>query len=107
MTSFRALSASPLSDKRLQLWAVQDTTIADTNIWSCWKQSTDPNSAWTDWQVFPDPGSCHDLAAARLADGRLALFVIDEHDKILICYKTTTDPNSAWSGWRDLFPISP
>jgi hypothetical protein len=60
-----------------------------------------------DWQVFPDPGSCHDLAAAPLADGRLALFVIDEHDKILICYKTTTDPNSAWSGWRDLFPISP
>jgi hypothetical protein len=46
----KRITAAPLSDGRLQLWA-----IFDDKLFSCWKTTTNPDSAWTDWQPFPQP----------------------------------------------------
>lgn len=42
------IAVAPLSDKSLQLWAVDSGGI----IWSCWKKDSDANSNWTEW--MPD-----------------------------------------------------
>ncbi len=42
------LAVGYLSDKRMQLFA----TLKNGNTASCWKTTTDPNSAWTPWSAF-------------------------------------------------------
>ena len=46
----KRITAAPLYDGRLQLWG-----IFDDELFSCWKTTTNPDSAWTDWQHFPQP----------------------------------------------------
>jgi hypothetical protein len=43
-----SMAVGTLPDKRLQLFA----TTSNGSIVSCWKQTTDPNSAWTAWSAF-------------------------------------------------------
>jgi len=42
------ISVGYLSDKRMQLFA----TEPNGSTVSCWKTTTDPNSAWTPWSPF-------------------------------------------------------
>ena len=46
----KRITAAPLPDGRIQLWG-----IFDDKLFSCWKTTTNPDSAWTDWQPFPQP----------------------------------------------------
>src|SRR5436853_486920 len=80
------VAAAPLSDGRLQFWAV-DTA---GKIWSCWKSTTDSNSAWTawtlQWTAQAPPFTATQVAAAPLSDGRLQFWAVDTAGKIWSCW---------------------
>ena len=65
----KRVTAAPLPDGRIQLWG-----IFDDELFSCWKTTTNPDSAWTDWQHFPQPSHIITyINAAPLSDGRIQL----------------------------------
>jgi hypothetical protein len=74
----------PLSDGRLQYFAI------DTNfqLWSQWKETTDPNSPWTELTPFemPPTKGVIKICGAQLPNKQVQLFVID------------VDRNT-WSSW--------
>jgi hypothetical protein len=45
-----SLTAAPLPDGRLQLWAV----TTDGGLFTTWKTSTDPNAVWVGWTAWSD-----------------------------------------------------
>ena len=91
----KRITAAPLPDGRLQLWA-----IFDDELFSCWKTTTNPDSAWTDWQHFPQPShTITYINAASLSDGRIQVWGIFD-DELFSCWKTTTNPDSAWTDWQ-------
>jgi hypothetical protein len=95
----KQVAAAPLSDGRLQFWAV-DTS---GRIWSCWKTTTNPNSNWSSWALqwtaqLP-PFSANYVTAAQLSDGRLQFWAVDTTGKTWSCWKSTTDPNASWTAW--------
>jgi hypothetical protein len=88
----------PLSDGRLQFFAI------DTNfqIWSQWKQTTDPNSGWTQPTEFATPGNgAVKITGAPLPDKRVQLFATDVDRVVWSCWKSSTDPNSGWTEWTE------
>ena len=42
------ISVAPLSDGRLQLFAIDFTG----KTWSCWKETTEATSEWSSWSTF-------------------------------------------------------
>jgi len=101
------VAAAPLSDGRLQFWAV-DTAGA---IWSCWKSTTSSNANWTpwtkQWTAQSPPFNAKSVAAAPLSDGRLQFWAVDTAGKIWSAWKATTDPNSAWTAWASQWTAQP
>ena len=72
-----SLAVAPLSDERLQFWAV-DT---DGQIRSCWQKEKGPGGAWTSWQTSWTPKKhafrAVRIAAAPLSDRRLQFWAVD------------------------------
>lgn len=99
----RILAVGPLSDGRLQLFIIE---LDNSQIWTTWKQTTDPNAHWTSLSRFPTPQEVYAqwLAAGPLSDGRLQLFIADGSGggPIWTAWKQTTDPNSAWMPFSQL-----
>lgn len=98
----RDVCVAPLPDGRLELW-VSD---AGGGLSTCWKLTTNPNSAWSPWNDFLGevgdlPGGAAALAVAPLADGRLELWAVTTSGDVWSCWKTTTNPNSGWTAWSD------
>jgi hypothetical protein len=96
MESARITAVAPLSDGRLQAWAVDYNGA----IWSRWKTSTESASDWTAWTSFQ---ALEELAlsisVSPLSDGRLQLFATDVYGKVWSCWKEDTDSKAAWSSW--------
>ena len=93
------VAAAPLSDGRLQFWAVDTAGV----IWSCWKTttaSTAPWSAWTkSWTPAAPPFVAAEVTAGQLSDGRVQFFAVDTTGAIWSCWKSTTVSNSPWTAW--------
>jgi hypothetical protein len=85
-----------LPDKRMQLFA----TGAQGTAFSCWKTTTDPNSAWTAWSAF-DGSALNFVAAGDLEDGQIQVFGIQTNGQIISRWKETADPGSAWTAWSN------
>ena len=93
---------APLSDGRLQLWAIDGLG----GVFSSRKVDVGSEADWTDFGEFltesgPLPGAAAGLAVARLSDGRLQLWVTLANSRLLTTWQTQTDPNIAWTGWID------
>jgi len=96
------LTAAPLSDGRLEIWA----STANGGLFSSWKTTTDPDAPWTGWadfiaEVGPLPAATTALTVAPLPDGRLELWVSTANGGLFSAWKVTTDPDAAWTGWSD------
>jgi len=96
------VAVAPLSDGRLQFWAVDRQGGVSTS----WKTSTDPNAGWTSPTDFlesvgPLPTGCAQIAVAPLSDGRLQLWATDNAGGVSSTWKSSTDPNSSWTPWVD------
>ena len=52
-TALSQIYTSKLSDGRPQVWAVD----GQGNLWTMWKQTTDPNADYTQWSQFKGPGA--------------------------------------------------
>jgi hypothetical protein len=93
---FNDIFVVPLADGRLQYFAI------DTNfqLWSQWKETTDPNSGWTSLALFQMPpiNQVVKICGAQLPDGRVQLFAIDTDRATWSCWKTG-DASSGWSEW--------
>jgi len=93
------VAAAPLSDGRLQFWAV------DTNgvMWSCWKSTTASSASWTawtkTWTASAPPFTAKQVTAARLSDGRLQFWAVDTNGVMWSCWKSTTASSTPWTGW--------
>jgi hypothetical protein len=100
-----------LSDGRLQLFAEKDG-----ELWSTWKQTTDPNAPWTGWSPFL-PGNrglferatCG--AAAALPNGALQFFALASSHQpvsasigtgVVTTWKLSSDVEAGWADW-DVF----
>lgn len=98
------VAAAPLSDGRLQLWAVS----GQGGLYSTWQLNTDPNATWAGpWHDFLREigtlprGAPQQVAAARLSDGRLQLWAIDGDGGLYSTRKSSSDPNARWEPWSD------
>ncbi len=102
-TAFRAaqILAAPLSDGRLQFWAV-DT---DGSIWSCWQLTTSSDSAWSEWTTTwtstPTPARVAWIAVAPLSDGRLQFWAVNSVGEIWSCWKETISSEALWMPWTN------
>ena len=92
----------PLSDGRLQFFAID----GKYQLWSCWKETTDPNSGWTAISEFAMPPAPKNsvigviqIHGERLPDGRVQIWTIDIEQNLWSCWKVTTDSQSAWTDW--------
>ena len=87
-----------LGSGQLQFFAI------DTNfmIWTCWKESNDPNAAWTALVEFqmPAPGVIN-ICGAQLSDGRVQLFATDIDQNLWSCW--VAPDGSGWTPWSS-FP---
>lgn len=92
------LAAGSLSDGRLQLFMIG---LDNSNIWTTWKQTTDPNAPWTPLSPFPTPPGVYGywLATGSLRNGCLQLFVTNGFGDgpLWTTWKRTTDPDAAWT----------
>lgn len=96
------LAIGPLSDGRLQLFAIS----SGGSISSCWKATTDSHSAWTSGSAFPPlPGGAAVIAMAPLSDRRLQLFAANPAGTLYSCWKTTTDSSAHWTAWSAFAPV--
>lgn len=90
----------PLSDTRLQVWAVD----AAGGLFTTWKLTKDPNAGWAQWSKFLSevgslPAGARDIAVAPLPDGRLHLWVTDAAGNLVTTWKTSRDPDATWVPW--------
>jgi hypothetical protein len=101
------MTAAPLSDGRLQLWA-----IADGKLFTRWKTDPSADSPWSPWQSFEAPPPTTDgrasdvtqIAAAPLSDGRLQLWVVS-HGEVSTRYQNEPSSSSIgaeaeWTKWN-------
>jgi hypothetical protein len=93
---------APLSDGRLQLWAVDSQGGLSTT----WKTTTNPDANWVPWadalgETGPLPAAAAQVAVAPLSDGRLQLWAVDSQGGLSTTWKTTTNPDANWAGWSD------
>jgi hypothetical protein len=107
------LAVAPLSDGRLQLWAVGPTTHT---LFSMWQVSVIPTQPWTSLRLFnPNPSAVPDttgviyrITAGHSPDGRVQLWVPAFFQApgslatygTMTTWKTTPDPDAAWLPWQ-------
>jgi hypothetical protein len=89
------LAVAPLSDGRLELFV-----ILNGKLMTSWQKSTAPDSAWSPLGAFtPAPsGAITAVAAGRLPDGRLQIFLIGPTG-VATSWKQSTDPDAGWTPW--------
>lgn len=89
-----------LTDGRMQLFVIPE----DQNLYSRWKETTDPNSSWSDWTNMGKPEGTYlnDISVGYLPDGRMQLFATDNGGAVHSIWKTTKEPNAGWSNWQNL-----
>ena len=104
MNRVTEITAAPLLNGVLKIWVVN---IGDTSgeIWSCQKQSSDPDSKWTKWCFWKNVRMDSHITAAPLSDGRLQFWTVADN-KIFTCWTQSTDPDSEWTEWTE-FCIPP
>jgi hypothetical protein len=90
-----------LTSGSTQLWVV----TGDGTLHSAWTSTANPPN-WEPWVTpfLPNPGLLLDVAAARLKDGAVQLFVMTRPGaggsvQILTSRQTSTQPNGNPSGW--------
>lgn len=103
-----SLAVAPLSDERLQFWAVD----ADGRIRSCWQKDKGPGGAWTAWRTSWTPEDhafkAVRVAAAPLADKRLQFWAVDTDGVIWSCTKESEVPSAKWTAWtKNWVPETP
>jgi len=93
----RAVASAPLSDGRLQFWAIDETGT----IRSCVKSTRKSTAQWTpwaeDWAAYT-PFRAATVVAAALADKRLQLWAVDEDGKIWSA-EQSSPAGSSWEAW--------
>jgi len=105
--SAKQVAAAPLYDGGLQFWAIDN----NGRLWSCWQETTDPNSAWTAWtqnwlaDLLSSATVCRALWPARMSDGRTALWIIDGTAEVHWTIKLTPDPSAQWQNWSLMLPM--
>src|SRR5438309_467474 len=97
MAQYSNIAVAPLSDGRLQCWAIDGSG----KLWSRWKTSTNPSASWTPWSQFqmPQSGNVVTVAGAPLSDGRLQIWAVDANGKLWSCWKTTPNSSASWTPW--------
>lgn len=98
-TAYDDIFVVPLSTGQLQFFAIDSNLM----IWTCWKETSDPNSAWTplvEFQMPPTKGAIK-ICGGPLPDKRVQLFTIDADRALWSCW-TATD-GSGWTPWTS-FP---
>jgi len=101
--SFRSesIAAAPLSDGRLQVWAVD----SEGRIHSCWQKERGTRGEWTAWRKNWTRRSHTFRAvcttAAPLSDGRLRFWAIDADGAIWSCTKESADSSAKWNDWTN------
>ena len=93
------LFAGNLSDGRIQVWARKNDDLL-----TCWKTSTDPDSAWTIWQPHLNaPPRTSVLAGAPLPNGALQIFGLTDMPNIgpavTTSWKVGGASSAPWSDW--------
>lgn len=96
------VAVAPLSDGRLQLFAV----AGGGGLVTTWKENVDPNGNWTGWsdvsnETGPLPAAAVDVAAGVLADGSLQIWASTAQGSLRSSWKTSPDPDAAWTAWAD------
>jgi len=100
-TAVKQIAVAPLSDNRLQLWAIDD----ENHLWYCTKATTETYSGWAAWSRFDE--TPEGQAVAPLPDGSLQLWTIDVMGQLWTCYQTSRDSNAKWTTWsKFLYPGS-
>jgi hypothetical protein len=98
------LAGAPLSDDRPIVFAI----TASGSIYSCWKESVQPDAHWTAWAQFKGkpPAKLVGLALVPLPDKRLQLFASSSAGgnlyNLWTSWKVTTDPMSPWTPWSQV-----
>lgn len=95
----KTIFAVDLSDKRIQLWCIDD----HGRIFSCWKTTTVSSSAWTAWSAFSTNGIGNNvpqsMGGSPLSDGRPQIFLTTQSGLVFSCWKTAIASNSSWTAW--------
>ncbi|SFU08195.1 virulence plasmid A protein [Geodermatophilus amargosae] len=110
--SVTEVSIGALSDGRLRLFAIDAAGTIATSA----QESADPQAAWTPWEDFtgdagPTGGAAPEavvqVAAARLSDGRLAVWAVDGEGSVLSTVQESMDPAAPWRPWTNLLAAVP
>jgi hypothetical protein len=100
-TGARFLAVGSLSDRRLQLFLMDNTW----QMWSTQEQTAQRDAPWAPLSPLPTfEGGRRALAAAPLSDGRLQFFVGDGfgQGQIWTTRQQTTAPHSGWTPFSQL-----
>jgi hypothetical protein len=115
------LTVGPISDNRLQIFALKYNTLVTT-----WQESLDPDAPWRPWQPFPYPSVTERLYGLPptaicatnffnffdTSHPQMQLFTLDNNGGIWTCWKQSADPSSKWGPgsadqpWISFTPIA-
>jgi hypothetical protein len=98
-----SMAAAPLSDGRLEAWAVRDTG----GLVSTWQVAPSSRADWAPWFDFlayrPElPAPVSQVAMARLPDDRLEAWAVTTEGGLFSTWKVNTGANADWAPWFDV-----
>ena len=101
------VAVAPLSDGRLELWAVD----GNGGLQTTWKVDVDPNGNWAPWvdflaEVGPLASGARQVAVTMLFNARSELWAVDGNGKLWVTWKVDANSNAAWSPWSDFLEES-
>ena len=96
------MATAPLSDGRLEAWAVTDTG----GLVSTRQVATNSRADWAPWFDFLAyrqglPAAVRQVAMARLPDNRLEAWAVTANGGLFSTWKVSTDPDADWEPWFD------
>src|SRR5579864_5405495 len=92
--SHNEIAAANRSYRRLELWTAEQ----NGDVFSYWKQTSDPNTGWTTASPFQTPeAKAYTFTVGSLKDGRLHFFVVDDSLQLWSTQKQTSDANAQWT----------
>jgi hypothetical protein len=100
----RSVAAMPLSDGRIQVFAVLVGGNNLNRLLTRWKAGPGVSAAWTpvSQMGFVGGTGIHGISAGRLSDGRVQLFATAWGGVIYTSWKVSTNSASAWQPWQPL-----
>jgi hypothetical protein len=112
ISKVQAIVVGTLSDQRMQAWATTASGLpqnTDSETYSRWKITTDPDSGWTDWQQQPaDYNNIQLLGMVLGQTGQSQLFaLVGDYSALDWRLKATSDPGSGWMPWMSFSPPWP